>query len=153
MTTHQIKMLAKLVNQPISHQIIILVVPSVMPVVEQGAKHSTSLPPVVRRVQNARISAQNMHTLVVNGGILGDELFRDFGRDVLDRLYTGALVSMESHKAAEKGNARCELGSRTMAATGSRTTSVASSESAASACAGPKNLIATCESSYSSSNE
>jgi hypothetical protein len=65
-------------NQAFANQIIVLIVACVVPVIQDGAKHGARLPPIVRRIQYARIASQDTRALIVNGGILRNELFGDF---------------------------------------------------------------------------
>jgi hypothetical protein len=66
------------VDQSLAHQLVVLIVTRVVPIVQQCSKHSARLPPVVRLVQDARIASKNMNTLVVNSRILRNKLFGDF---------------------------------------------------------------------------
>lgn len=77
-------MLSKLVNHTLAHQVVVLIVAGVVPVVQQGAEHGTSLPPVIRRVQDTRVATDDMIAFVVERGILRDKLFRNLGRDIVD---------------------------------------------------------------------
>jgi hypothetical protein len=82
--THQIELLAKVVNQTFANQSIVLIVTRIVPVIQESAKHSAGLPPIVWWVQYARITPENVYTFVVNGSILRNELFGDLGGDILD---------------------------------------------------------------------
>lgn len=75
--TYQIKVLSKVVNQPLANHVIVLIVARVMPVVQKSAEHGACLPPVIRRIQYARIASEDIDALFVTGRILRNELFRD----------------------------------------------------------------------------
>jgi hypothetical protein len=76
--TYQIERLSKVMNQAFANQTIILIVTCIVPVVQEGAKHGTRLPPIVWRIQYARITSQDARALIVDDGILRNELFGDF---------------------------------------------------------------------------
>jgi hypothetical protein len=91
--TYQIVFLSKLVNQTLANHVVVLIIAGVVPVIQEGAKHGARLPPIVWRVQYARIAAQHVDSLVVDGRILRNKLFGDFGGDIFDRVCTSALAT------------------------------------------------------------
>jgi hypothetical protein len=96
---YQVEMLSELVYQSLADQFIVLVVAGIVPVVEQGTKHGTRLPPVVGRIEDARVAPKDMYAFVVDGGILGNELLGDLSRDIVDGSCT--TVSVNSIRACD----------------------------------------------------
>ena len=85
MAIYQVEVVAKLVDHGLLDDVVVLAVACVVPVVKENAEHGTSLPPVVWRIQHARIAADDMSAFAVNGRILVHERFGDFGRYSFDR--------------------------------------------------------------------
>src|SRR4051794_8560976 len=90
-------MLSKLMDQALADHRIVLIVTSIVPVVQQRAEHSTGLPPVIRRIENTRIATADVNTFVVDNRILGDELPRNLGRNIFDRVCAVALAIERSY--------------------------------------------------------
>jgi hypothetical protein len=90
--------LSELVNQTLADNGIVLVVAGVVPVIQKSAKHGTSLPPIVWRVQYARIAAQHVNPLIVDGRILRNELFGNFRGDVFDRVCSVRALASAAHR-------------------------------------------------------
>jgi hypothetical protein len=96
---YQVEMLSELVYQSLADQFVVLVVAGIVPIVEQSTKHSTRLPPVVGRIEDARVASKDMYAFVVDGGILRDELLGDLSRDIIDGSCT--ITSVNTVRACD----------------------------------------------------
>lgn len=90
---YQVQPVSKIVDETLADQAIVLVVAGVMPVIQECAKHGAGLPPVIRRIQDARITSEDGGALVVSPSILGNELFGNERSHILDRVCIAASAS------------------------------------------------------------
>ena len=75
--SYQVESFSKIVDQALADQAIVLIVARIVPVVQECAEHGAGLPPVIRRIQDAGITTEDVSARVISPSILGDELFRN----------------------------------------------------------------------------